>query len=185
MASLGIEKELILADGARCRLRNVRPGDETEIFRLEEATAEDALLQGEDPDPIALPVEDRAQWVKAVLQGEAWLAVAAEIEGRIVGLVEFRSHDFPLLSRHVGRFFITIEAGFRDRGIGRALLELMLDWCRENPRIEKVGLGVLSTNARAIALYESLGFAEEGRKWKEFRLPDGSYADDVLLAIAV
>ncbi|RYZ98073.1 MAG: N-acetyltransferase [Proteobacteria bacterium] len=137
MASLDFEKELILADGTRCILRDARAGDEAEIFRLEEATAGDALLQGEDPDPIALPVEDRAQWVKAVHLGEAWLAVAAEIDGRIVGLLEFRSHDYPVLSRHVGRFFITIEAGFRDRGIGRALLEMMLDWCRANPAIPK------------------------------------------------
>ncbi|RZA05875.1 MAG: GNAT family N-acetyltransferase [Proteobacteria bacterium] len=185
MALLGLEKEMILADGTRCLLRDVGFGDEAQIFRLEEATAKDALLQGEDPDPVSLPVAERAQWIRAVRQGEAWLAIAAEVDGRIVGLLEFRSHEYPQLSRHVGRFFISIEEGFRDRGIGRAAIQLMLDWCRANPRIEKITLSVLSSNGRAIALYEELGFREEGRKWKEFKLPDGTYADDILLAIPV
>jgi RimJ/RimL family protein N-acetyltransferase len=182
MAYVGVEKEIILADGARCFLRDVREGDEAELFRLEEATTVDALLQGEDPDLPALPLEERAQWIQAVHAGSAWIALVAEIDGRIVGMLEFRATDLPALTRHVGRFFISLEQAARGRGIGRAMMELMLDWATVNPRIEKVSLSVLSENNRAIALYESLGFKEEGRRSKEFKLPGGGYADDVLMA---
>jgi RimJ/RimL family protein N-acetyltransferase len=181
MAFAGTEREIILADGARCILRDVREGDEAGLFRLEEATTGDALLQGEDPGIPALPVDDRAQWIRSVHAGSAWIALVAELEGRLAGVLEFRAYDHPSLTRHVGRFFISLEAPARGRGIGRALMEQMLEWAEQNPRIEKVSLSVLSSNGPAIALYESLGFREEGRRRKEFKLPGGEYADDVLM----
>lgn len=185
MALVGIEIELVLEDGGRCILRDARLGDEAGLFALEEANAPDALAQGEDEDTPALPVEDRAQWIRTVEDGEAWIALVAEEKGEILGMLEFKAHDLPRLTRHVGRFYISLRGNARGRGIGRALMEMMLDWARSNPRIEKVALSVLSSNIPAIRLYESLGFTEEGRRLNEFKIPGGGYADDVLMAIFV
>jgi RimJ/RimL family protein N-acetyltransferase len=52
-------------------------------------------------------------------------------------------------------------------------------------RLLKLGLRVLSTNQHAIGLYRRHGFVEEGRLRDEIRLPDGSYADDVWMALAL
>lgn len=57
----------------------------------------------------------------------------------------------------------------------------MVAWAAQHPLIEKVCLGVFSTNHRVIALYKSMGFAEEGRKIKEFKLNDTEYIDDILM----
>jgi RimJ/RimL family protein N-acetyltransferase len=40
----------------------------------------------------------------------------------------------------------------------------------------------LSTNTRAITLYERAGFELEGRLRDEIRLPDGTFADDLWFA---
>jgi len=40
---------------------------------------------------------------------------------------------------------------------------------------------VFSTNKRAIALYKKMGFIEEGRKIKEFKMDNNEYVDDVLM----
>ena len=184
MARMNREREIILADGRRALLRDVREEDAAALYQLEVDTTADALLQGEDPDTEPLHVDDRALWIEAVLAGAAWVAIVAEIEGEVVGVLEIRARDLPKLTAHVGRFFISLKPSARGLGLGRGLLEMMLEWARENPRIEKVSLGVLNTNERAIRLYESLGFKEEGRKWREFKLPDGTYADDVLMAVA-
>lgn len=53
---------------------------------------------------------------------------------------------------------IEIEAGHRDRGLGRAALEALEVWCREQG-VERMELSVVASNARAVHLYESLGFA--------------------------
>ncbi len=67
----------------------------------------------------------------------------------------------------------------RGQGIGTALLETLLEWARESPIIEKVGLSVLSKNRRAIGLYEKLGFVAEGRRSREVKLAPGEYLDDI------
>lgn len=71
-------------------------------------------------------------------------------------------------------------------GLGRALVETLLAWADAPPRdgepaIERVELYVRADNPRAIALYRSVGFEEEGRRRGFVRTPDGERVDDLVL----
>ena len=83
--------------------------------------------------------------------------------------------------RHTGKLEIMIDRHARGHGIGRVLMEACMQWAKFNPSIEKLGLSVFTTNARAIHLYEEMGFKEEGRRAREYKMRDGSYRDDVLM----
>ncbi|PEL51659.1 N-acetyltransferase [Bacillus toyonensis] len=69
-------------------------------------------------------------------------------------------------------------------GIGRALLETLINWAKNNSKIEKVCLEVMEDNLGAIQLYKNLGFFEEGRKAKGVKLDDG-YQNLILMALFV
>jgi len=43
-----------------------------------------------------------------------------------------------------------VRKAYRGQGIGRCLIETLLTWAVANPLIEKVCLGVFSTNSSAI-----------------------------------
>ena len=64
---------------------------------------------------------------------------------------------------HTGRLGIFVVDGYRGQGVGRRLMGAVLAaaWEQGLTRIE---LEVLADNARAIRLYESLGFEHEGRR---------------------
>jgi RimJ/RimL family protein N-acetyltransferase len=64
-------------------------------------------------------------------------------------------------------------------GIGEALLRALLEWSANEPELERVELSVFAHNQRALNLYRKLGFEEEGRALRAFKLADGSYYDDV------
>jgi ribosomal protein S18 acetylase RimI-like enzyme len=83
---------------------------------------------------------------------------------------------------HVFRLTIVVHPGNTDRGVGRSLMSDLQRWSRTNSRVEKIELMVRATNARAIALYRSCGFVEEGRFAKRIKLEDGSYIDDLAMA---
>jgi putative acetyltransferase len=110
--------------------------------------------------------------------------LVAEHAGTITGhaLLE------PLLlavTSHVVRLTIAVHEGHQGRGVGRALMNELLGWARSSPGVEKVELQVRSSNERAIALYRSLGFVEEGRKTRRLKIGPDAYLDDIYMALWV
>jgi len=68
-------------------------------------------------------------------------------------------------------------------GIGRRLLETLLNWANTNTTIEKVYLCAFDTNKNAIKLYKDLGFIEEGRHIKAIKQVTGEYVDIIQMYI--
>jgi len=72
-----------------------------------------------------------------------------------------------------------VRAGWRQAGLGRRLVQAVLDFAREH--VEIVQLSVVSENAAARRLYLSLGFREYGFELRSLK-QDGRYYDEVLMA---
>lgn len=84
-------------------------------------------------------------------------------------------------NRHVAQIGISIRRDYRDIGLGTAIMNVMIDWATAHPEIEKLALGVMADNERAIRLYEKMGFIEEGRRVREIKYADGSYDDSICM----
>lgn len=103
----------------------------------------------------------------------------AEVNGRAVGVAGIDVKTGK--QRHVGTVGIAIHDDFQNRGIGRALLQALLDIADNYLGLIRVELEVFEENPRAHHLYETLGFAEEGRRRKAvFR--NGKYFDTILMS---
>lgn len=70
---------------------------------------------------------------------------------------------------------------YRGQGLGRRLIDAALDKARQE-RFIRVELSVHADNARAIALYEKVGFLPEGVLRRSV-LIDGRFIDTVTMAI--
>ncbi len=90
--------------------------------------------------------------------------LVAEVEGRVVGVAGL--HVGRGRRRHVGEIGMMVHDRYQRRGIGRTLLAALLALADDHLGLVRVELEVLPDNARAIKLYERLGFAHEGRKRK-------------------
>ena len=124
--------------------------------------------------------EQQREWIQGLLDHERQTLLVAECNGAVVGLIDFRSPSSKRMS-HTGSFGVMISKDHRGMGIGKMLLKALLDWAELNPLIEKVNLGVFSTNHRAISLYKKMGFVEECRKIKEIKLNETEYIDDLIM----
>lgn len=76
---------------------------------------------------------------------------------------------------------VSVLSEYRDQGIGSALIRAMLGFARQSERIEKVSLSVYAGNERARQVYSRLGFIEEGRRIRHFRIATGVYDDSVMM----
>jgi len=77
---------------------------------------------------------------------------------------------------------MTVRKRYWGLGIGSLLLDALIEWAREGGVIKKINLRVRADNGRAIALYQSKGFVNEGTIRKEIFL-NGTYFDNHLMGL--
>lgn len=104
--------------------------------------------------------------------------------GAIVGEATIRRHS-PKRVRHVAHLSIEVHPRHQGNGVGRALMNALLDWARgpDGAGLNRVDLDVFAVNTRAVNLYRSLGFEIEGTRKRFVRFEDGTYSDDHVMAL--
>jgi len=89
------------------------------------------------------------------------------------------------LYSHRAEFGITIHDDYPGRGLGTLLTGYMIDIARERG-LKKVNLMVVAHNARAIRVYEKLGFKIEGHlKMYHFNHVLGEYCDEYKMGLVL
>jgi ribosomal protein S18 acetylase RimI-like enzyme len=163
-------------------IRTARPEDAPELAAAERAIARVPGMLASRPEEI-----DDANILKMIVDLEAHergIYLVAERGDAIVGHALLESLPLAVTS-HVVRLTIAVHEGHQGQGVGRALMDELLRWARASPWVEKVELQVRSSNARALALYRSLGFVEEGRKTRRLKIGPNAYIDDIYMAMWV
>lgn len=126
--------------------------------------------------------EQEKNWITGFNQNPNALLQVAELSGEIVGLLFFVPNA-KRKNSHTGEFGVNVHPNFQGLGIGRALVETLLQWAKANRQIEKVTLCVFATNKNAIQLYNRLGFIEEGRQIKAIKQTNGDYVDVIQMYV--
>lgn len=166
--------------GVAYEVRPATPGDGADLVGIIRRVADEGAYTLTESDEVNSDAAAMgARVAEAWRVGGLWLV--ATIDGRIVGELSGRPGSRRRIAHRL-RFGLSVESAWRGQGIGRALIEVMLEWARANERIEKVVLGVFADNTRAISLYRSMGFEEEGRRRGEFKVGPGRYSDDLIMA---
>ncbi|MCC8402165.1 GNAT family N-acetyltransferase [Paraburkholderia sp. MMS20-SJTN17] len=108
------------------------------------------------------------------------LAVCLASTRELVGVTYLLGIDWV---NRCAEFSIQIGAeSARGRGIGEAATRLTLDHAFDDLNLNRISLTVLASNARAIALYDKVGFRAEGLL-REAVFKGGRYLDMVPMAL--
>ena len=165
-------------DGRRWILRPARPTDARALAQLFAAVRSEGRWLVTPPSAVSEPSE--AFFIGEMIRDHDALSLVAESDGEVVGNVLI-SVERSVVSDHVGTLSICVADGWRDVGIGSALVAASQDWARQTG-LAKVALGVFPDNERAIAVYEHAGFVREGLRRRQYRVPGGEYRDELLMA---
>ena len=166
------------SDGRPWTLRSARPTDARPLASLFADVRREGRWLVTPATAVSQPSE--AFYIGEMIRDASNLALVAEADGDVVGNVLI-SVERSVVSDHVGTLSICVADGWREVGIGSALVEAAKVWARERG-LAKVALGVFPDNARAIAVYEHAGFAREGLRRRQYRVPGGEFRDEVLMA---
>ncbi len=168
-----------LKNNAILVVRNPTLQDAHSFVQIMRDVASEGQYTMAEPDEVSWTDNSKREDIKERLEEPGDLALVAEVSGKVVGFLEFENGR-RRRTRHSGMFSIFILRGCREIGIGSALITSLLDWATQHPFIEKVTLAVFSTNERAIAVYQKLGFQIEGRCPHDMKVGT-EYVDSILM----
>jgi RimJ/RimL family protein N-acetyltransferase len=173
-----------LKDHTPCTIRTTHERDAAPLHDHLVRVATDGEFIVALPDEVPTPDELRRKIARHNTAPRDLNIIATLADGSIIGDLLATGGERRRVNHKV-RFGLSVAKPYRDRGVGRALINALLAWARAHPTIEKVDLGVFASNARARHLYTSLGFREEGRRVREIRVDADRYEDDIAMAIFV
>lgn len=157
----------------------IRPMDLRDVdaaVDLFERVAEERLWIGTEPGfdrQVKLDVLGRS-----VTMGNAGF-VAENHGGEIIGMISAYPHD-----EYGWTLGMMIDAPYRGAGLGRRLVERVIDWARARS-IPHLSLLVFPHNERALRLYQSIGFVEIERYENDVTRADGNVWDTVLMRLSL
>jgi len=155
-------------------LRPATPADAAAISLVYNQGIEDriATLETELRTP-----EERKQWLAS--RGPRHPVFVAVADETVVGWGSLNVYNARPAYQYVADFSIYIERRWRGKGVGRRLLEHLIEQARAL-RYHKMMLSAFPFNATGVALYERLGFTSVGILHEMGQL-DGRWVDTLIM----
>lgn len=169
-----------LLRGEKVRLTAVENRDIPTIARWWE---DSEFLRNYDTSPAFPKTEDQLSRLISDNQSSATdflFGIRLLAEDTLIGLLELSGVQWTHATAYIG---IGIgDQDYRGRGFGQDAMLLGLQFAFQELNLHRVWLTVIGYNARAIALYERLGFVREGA-YREHVQRDGSRYDMVVYGL--
>ncbi len=159
------------------------------IRRVEQRDAAALAKTMGDPDvfpgllQVPYPTEERwrQRLAEHALPTNTDLFVVAELAGEVVGNAGLHAVGQAVRRRHAASLGIAVLPQAQGQGVGRALMQALLDYADQWGQVLRVELVVYADNERAIRLYQRLGFEAEGTM-RAYALRAGQYVDVLAMA---
>jgi len=123
-----------------------------------------------------------SSFVKKSIHSGVIFVAEDEATTNLIGEIHCYSSSLQVFAHVLGELTIAVDPVYQGKGIGRLLFEKLLNTIiNEKPEIQRVELIARESNRKAIAFYESLGFAIEGRFEQRIQSVNGEFEADILL----
>ena len=167
-----------LKDGREVLLRSPEAADAQAMLDYMRVTSGETHFMARYPEECQATVEQETGFIEALTGHPQNFMIVAILDGDLVGGCSVMAYNGHIKTRHRGSLGISIKQKVCDSGLGTAMIDAALRQAKENG-FAQVELGVFEDNPRARHLYEKLGFQEQGRTLRAFRLKDGTYRDEI------
>lgn len=174
--------EITLKSGESLLLRSLKPQDAQESIRVLKKTAEETLYMMRYPDEWSMTEDAQREALAQMEHAPKALMLGAFMDDHLIGIGNFRPVHPGDRARHRAGVGISILKRCWGKGVGAAMMHALIE-AAKTTALEQLELDVVSTNERAIRLYERCGFVEYGRRPRTMKYRDGTYADTVLMML--
>jgi ribosomal-protein-alanine N-acetyltransferase len=145
----------------RVRVRGLRESDVGAYIGAFRQDGEllDLLGYEADPEPEAVGRWFATEWVEPPELRQWEFAIADRETDAFLGTIMIHSCDWRHRRAEIGGWTVP---GSRDRGVGSAAFQLVLDWAFDELELERIEITALPQNVSIPHLAEKFGFTYEG-----------------------
>lgn len=177
---LSIEKTL--ADGTTLTLRSLEKEDAAAAIWLLRRVAGETDFLMRQADECSMTIAQEAAYIDRMNESPREAFVGAFVSGELIGMANLSRVSAARRAAHRAGVGVSVERAHWSCGVGTALMRALID-CAEKLGYEQIELQVVDKNARAIALYERLGFTPFARIPGGVRYDDGEKADILYMVL--
>ena len=165
-------------------IRLLTAGDAGEWWRLrlESLQGDPSAFSASAEEHMSLGLDEVRR--RLGVEGSDMFVAGAFEDGQLAGMAGFY-REKGLKSRHKGRVWgVYVTPAKRGTGVGRRVLQRVLDHGTAMPGVEQILLSVTASQTAALALYRSLGFVSFGCEPRALKIGD-RFVDEEYMVLRV
>lgn len=178
-----IQEKHELENGSILRIREASPNDAEELLLFFKNSSIESEYLNYEYGEFTRSVDEQREKIGKEAQIDNCLRIIGIVDDKIVSGLTFKGGRWNKM-RHQGDFGICVKKKYQNMGVGKHMVEYLLNWARENTIIRKINLSVRVDNKPAIRLYRNLGFEIEGKRSREYQMKE-SFHDIFLMGLSV
>ncbi|KOO51574.1 GNAT family N-acetyltransferase [Viridibacillus arvi] len=128
-------------------------------------------------------LEEYKKFIDSTSMEQNSIILIATLKDEIIGIASINSSQKDR-TKHVGTLGIVVSEKLIGQGLGRILMEELINWAPSNGVTKKIRLVTREDNVFAIELYEKLGFEKEGLLKKD-NLINGVYYSTLVMGLFI
>ncbi|QOV13332.1 GNAT family N-acetyltransferase [Viridibacillus arvi] len=128
-------------------------------------------------------VEEYKKFIDSTSLEQNSIILIATLKDEIIGIASINSSQKERM-KHVGTLGIVVSEQLVGQGLGRKLMEELINWATSNGVTKKISLVTREDNTFAIELYEKLGFVKEGLLKKD-NFISGVYYNTLVMGLFI
>jgi RimJ/RimL family protein N-acetyltransferase len=121
------------------------------------------------------------KYITATSKEQNSIMLLALIDSEIISIATINSSQKER-TKHVGTLGIVISKKYTGLGLGKVLMNDLIEWGKQNGVTKKISLVTNETNTVAIELYKKLGFEVEGLLKKD-NFINGNFNNTIIMGL--
>ena len=162
-------RNFILKNGKTLAVEIVKSGDAEEIINYTKTIGSESDNVTFGPEGVPVTLEQEKAFLATFSEKSLYPMFVGRIDGEIVTLANLGGNDRPRL-RHNAEIGISVLKKYWNCGVGKKMMQVMIEHAKSTGIIENLFLKVRSDNVNAIHLYESCGFKTVGTYPRQMKI---------------
>ncbi|MGT2743240.1 GNAT family N-acetyltransferase [Streptococcus plurextorum] len=168
-----IEQEVVIEEAQALDAQGL-----AEIMSLVQEESDFLTRDSDSPD---MTVEEAGLFIDKQASATNAICLLAKIGTTVIGVLNVSAGNFTRID-HIGEIFLAVRKDYQGYGVGKFLMEALIDWAENTPHIRRLELTVQARNSKAVHLYKKYGFDIEATKKRGAKTKEGEFLDVYAMA---